>query len=281
MKFLFSISFAVSIIMLCSCSKEKVDENIISYRFLGKDWISEKSDINVQLFENVLLVNLYSINSSYPDITGKMSFAIHNPSIGTFDLKKETKHGFEYINLTDLPDLVDFTLADQSGSITITELDFETNTISFKVSASLSSQDIKNQPLNINIEKAPMKVKFKKVSYLKYITENLDSDSYKFDVDTIRINKPGEFYLYTWVGYVICNFNDPISLTTYTQNDFSPYFSFDNLNNSDKTEQEYEITFKKADNSGISAEFQAKLFYPNFGEYTKFKHGYFEMFTEN
>ena len=126
-----------------------------------------------------------------------------------------------------------------------------------------------------------MKVKFKKVSYLRYSTEKFGSDSFTFDIDSVRINNVGNFSLFTFRSYLNCNFSNPISLKTYTQDDESPYFGFGNSYFSNQSAQEYEITFGKADDNGINATFEASIFYPNFGEKITYSNGYFEMFTEN
>lgn len=280
MKFVPILSFILTIILFNACSKEKIDDSLISYTFNGKDWVAEKSKIDVQLFENVLLVDLNSNNASNSSIRGSMSFAIHNPSLGTFDLTNENKHGFKYCNLTDLPDLITFTLADQKGKITIHELDYQAKTISFTVEVTLRSKDVKNQSINFKVVTAPMKIKSQKVSYLRYLTEQIDSDVHDFGIDTLRTNTPGKFSFFNWAGYLSCYYNQPIDLISYTEKDDSPYFGFSNYYLSNLTAHEYELKVLSADSSGISASFQATIFYPNFGETSNFKNGYFEMFIE-
>lgn len=273
------VLFSITTLIYWSCTKEAKNDDRISYQFLDKELTFDKKNVDAILFENVLCVNIYADQSSNENISSIISFAIHNPSLGTFNITKSAKHGFDYVILTDFPSLVQFTLADQNGTIKISELDLERKTISFKIQLALSSEDVKNQALEINVDNTPMKVKYKKAAYLKYLSENTGLETYSFAVDTIRVNKEGEFSLFSDVGFLDCYFDKPISLKKYTQIDdvllfrFGPYATL-------KTANEYEVILEKADHVGVRGEFQASIYYPNFGETARYKNGYFEMFIE-
>lgn len=273
------VLFSISIMIFWSCTKDAQNDGSASYSFLGKEWTFDKKNIHVILFENVLHVKIFADQSVNENITSITSFAIHNPSLGSFKITQNSKHGFDYVILSDSPGLAQFTDADQSGSITISKLDLEAKTISFKIQMALSSEDIKNQNLEINVDTAPMKIKYKKVGYLKYLSEYNDSDKYNFAVDTIRVNKEGRFSLFSEAGFVECFFEKPIILKKYTHIDTSLFFRFSEYYTL-KTANEYEVTLDKADDTGVSGQFQASTYFPNSGETSRCKNGYFEMFTE-